>query len=71
MAETITQFHVSGMKCEGCVSNAKNAVSKVMGVEDAEFDLAAGTASISGNVDPQAICQALTEAGYPAVVKSA
>jgi copper chaperone CopZ len=65
-----TQFYVQGMKCGGCVESCKKAVAEVDGVESAEFDLATGTGVVQGNVDPQAVCQALTAAGYPAVVKS-
>ena len=71
MTATVTQFHVQGMKCDGCVNTAKSALENVLGLAEVEFDLAAGTATVSGEVDPQAVCQALTEAGYPAVVKSA
>lgn len=70
MAKTTTHFHVSRMKCSGCVSTATAALNTVVGVESVVFDLANGTATVVGEVDPQAVCQALTEAGYPAVVKS-
>lgn len=65
-----TQFYVQGMKCDGCIANANKALTDVPGFESAEFDLQLGTAEVSGNVDPQAVCQALAGAGYPAVVKS-
>lgn len=65
-----TQYYVQGMKCGGCIESCKKAVAEVDGVEGAEFDLETGTGVVQGNVDPQAICQALTAAGYPAVVKS-
>ena len=64
------EFFVQGMKCEGCISAANEGLAQVPGFEAAEFDLTAGTAVVSGNVDPQAVCRALTEKGYPAVVKS-
>lgn len=66
-----TQFIVSNMKCQGCVDNATAAVNKVHGAEKVAIDLASGTAEVTGDIDPQAVCQALTEAGYPSVVKSA
>ena len=69
-AETETQFHVTGMKCDGCIAKAKEALGTLPGYVDAEFDLKAGTAVIKGDVDPQAVTQALTAVGYPAVVKS-
>ncbi|WP_455212394.1 heavy-metal-associated domain-containing protein [Kaarinaea lacus] len=65
-----TQFYVQGMKCDGCITNANKALAEVPGFESAQFDLQQGTAEIQGNVDPQAVCQALSGAGYPAVVKS-
>jgi len=65
-----TQFIVSNMKCQGCVDNATSAVKKVHGIESVAIDLDAGTAAVTGDVDPQAVCQALSDAGYPAVVKS-
>ena len=68
---TKTMFHVSGMKCGGCVETVEKALKEVLGYESAIVDLKEGTASVMGDIDPQAICLALTEAGYPAVVKSA
>jgi copper chaperone CopZ len=58
------------MKCQGCVDTVKKALTKVHGAADAEVDLASGVVSLQGDVDPQSVCQILTEAGYPAVVKS-
>lgn len=65
-----TQYYVQGMKCDGCIANANKALAVLPGFETAEFDLTQGTATVTGNVDPQAVCQALGGAGYPAVVKS-
>ena len=70
MPETITRYYVQGMKCGGCIAAANKALAEVLGFESAEFDLKAGEAVVHGDVDPQAVCQALTQAGYPAVVKS-
>lgn len=66
-----TQYYVQGMKCDGCIKLANEGLAKIPGFESAAFDLQAGTAQVQGDVDPQAVCQALTETGYPAVVKSA
>lgn len=65
-----THLHVQGMKCDGCIANANKALAAVPGFESANYDLNQGTATIFGDVDPQAVCHALTEAGYPAVVNS-
>jgi copper chaperone CopZ len=68
---TQTQFYVQGMKCDGCIAAANKALNNIPGFENAEFDLPTGTAVVSGDVDPQAVCLALSQAGYPATVKSA
>lgn len=70
MSAVKTQFYVQGMKCDACITLANESLAQVPGFESAEFDLTAGIAVITGEVDPQAVSQALTEKGYPAVVKS-
>ena len=70
MSTIQTQFHVSGMTCDDCVRNATEAALKVTGVESATFDLSSASGSVVGDCDPQAVCLALTEAGFPSVVKS-
>lgn len=62
------RFSVRGMKCGGCIAKANEAVSKLPGYVSAEFDLMSGTAVVKGNVDPQAVVNALTKVGYPAEV---
>lgn len=71
MSDMVTEFFVQGMKCGGCTANASKALVDMQGLVSAEFDFKAGTGRVVGNIDPQAVCQLLTEAGYPAVVKSA
>jgi copper chaperone CopZ len=65
-----THLNVKGMKCDGCIAWAREALSKVAGVVHANFDLKAGTAVVKGDADPQAVAQALTDAGYPAELRS-
>ena len=65
-----TNFYVTGMKCDGCIKKANTALQDVPGFESADYDLKEGTASVVGDVDPQAVAMALTEIGYPATVKS-
>lgn len=60
------RFDVTGMKCEGCVAAAKEAIEKIPGVTQAEVDLATASAIVHGHPDPDAVAQALTQAGYPA-----
>lgn len=68
MAVSETRFSVKGMKCGGCVAKATEAVSKLPGYQACEFDLKSATGVVKGDVDPQAVTRALTEAGYPAQV---
>jgi copper chaperone len=63
-----THFSVKGMKCGGCIAKATEAVSVLPGFASAEFDLKNGRAVVKGSVDPQAVVNALTKAGYPAEV---
>jgi Cu+-exporting ATPase len=63
-----TRFSVKGMKCGGCVAKATEAVSKLPGYQACEFDLQGASAVVKGDVDPQAVVKALTDAGYPAQV---
>lgn len=60
------QFSVSGMKCDGCVAKVRETLTKFPGVVDAEVDLKDGTAIVKGDVEPEAVAKALTDAGYPA-----
>lgn len=69
-AKVETHFYVKGMKCDGCIAKVRGALEQVPGYESSEFDLKAGTAAVAGDVDPQAAAQAISGAGYPAVVKS-
>lgn len=65
-----TQFYISGLKCDGCIANARSKLENVTGYESSEFDLKAGEMKVVGDVDPQAVVAAIVEAGYNAVVKS-
>lgn len=66
-----TEFYISGLTCDGCVKTAKGALSTVTGFEDAEIDLQQGIMQVKGDVDPQAVADAMASVGYGAVVKSA
>lgn len=63
----ITQtFRVSGMTCGNCVRHVTQALDALPGVEEAQVDLASGSATVTGTVDPAAVVAALTREGYPA-----
>lgn len=68
MGTSETRFSVKGMKCGGCVKKASEAVSKLPGYQACEIDLKAASAVVKGNIDPEAVVKALTQAGYPAQV---
>ncbi len=63
---TTQTFHVENMKCGGCVAAVKEALEKLPGVEAVEVDLAGAQATVRGDVDAQAVVEALKAAGYPA-----
>ncbi len=66
MASSKQRFQVDKMKCNGCVATVRDTASKVPGVVSAEVDLKTGTAVVEGDFNPQAVADALTNAGYPA-----
>ena len=58
---------VDGMTCDNCVRHVESALRAVAGVESAEVDLAAGSATV--RFDADAAClddfrKAVDEAGY-------
>jgi hypothetical protein len=65
-----TRFYVSGIKSENSLNNANKSLQPLPGFESAEFNAEEGTAIVYGDIDPQAVCFLLNEAGFPAVVKS-
>lgn len=71
MAETI-RLSIGGMSCAGCVATVEKALQGVPGVSAASVNFAEHTASVSGDVDPAALVQAVADAGYEAAqLKSA
>jgi copper chaperone CopZ len=63
------QLHVTGMKCETCVSSVKQALEEVPGVREAQVNLEDGQAVIeegSEHVRPQALIEAVQNAGFDA-----
>ena len=61
------QFAVSGMTCASCVNRVERALRKVPGVEQAEVNLAAETATVRApGVGADALVAAIVKAGYEA-----
>ena len=59
-------LNVEGMMCQHCVAHVKKALEGVAGVEEADVDLEAGTATakMTRDVPEEALVAAVTEAGY-------
>lgn len=60
------QLSISGATCASCVRTIENALSSVPGVENASMNLADHSAHVQGNVDPQALIDAVEAVGYGA-----
>lgn len=63
-------YKVEGMKCAGCVANARTALEQLDGYEACDIDLANGTAEVEGDVAVEDVINALNNAGYPTVLQS-
>ncbi|WP_246036050.1 heavy metal translocating P-type ATPase [Aliishimia ponticola] len=69
----IIALQVDGLHCASCVRRAETALGGQKGVVSAVVNLATGTAqvtTVADSVSPTTLAQALTEAGYPAQVKT-
>ena len=60
MAKTMK---IEGMMCAHCSGRVEKALNDLPGVT-ATVDLAAGTASVTGDVTDEALTKAVTDAGY-------
>ncbi|HEB78343.1 MAG TPA: heavy metal translocating P-type ATPase, partial [Methylothermaceae bacterium] len=56
------------MRCAGCVKTVENALKGVAGVKAVNVNFADHSATVAGEVDPQALRAALQEVGYDAAV---
>ena len=63
---TISEYIVTGMVCQHCVSAVTEEVGAVAGVSDVRVDLATGRLSVTSDVavDGAAVHAAVNEAGY-------
>ena len=71
MARTVDLF-VTGMNCAACVARVERALRQVPGVENAEVNLARGTAHVKGTrlPAPEPLIAALKHAGYGGQIES-
>lgn len=63
---TISEYIVTGMVCQHCVSAVIEEVGAVAGVRGVQVDLATGRLSVTSDValDNEAVHAAVNEAGY-------
>ena len=54
---------IEGMMCPHCQAHVDKALNAIEGVT-ATVDLAAGTATVKGDVSDEVLTKAITEAGY-------
>jgi copper ion binding protein len=66
MSTTTSTFVVTGMTCDHCVRAVTDEVSRLVGVDQVEVDLARGVVTVhsDGPVDHAAIRAAVDAAGY-------
>ena len=62
-------FEVRGMTCENCVQHVTKAVGQVDGVIAVNVSLAANSAEVEGDFEPETIVEAIEEEGYEAAVR--
>ncbi len=65
MGETV--LSINGMSCDHCKKAVEQAIRKVPGVTDARVDLARKRAVYTGDADPEAVAEAVRDAGYEPV----
>jgi copper chaperone len=63
---TISEYIVTGMVCQHCVSAVTEEISAIEGVSGVQVDLATGRVSVTSTVtlDDAAVHAAIDEAGY-------
>jgi len=58
------RLEISGMTCGGCVRSVTRAVQAVPGVAEVTVDLQAGTVTIGGTAERDAVARAIERAGF-------
>ena len=65
------QYNVTGMSCAACQARVEKAVNAVDGVDSCAVSLLTNSMGVEGTASPEAIIQAVENAGYGASLKSA
>lgn len=63
------QYRVTGMSCAACSTRVEKAVSQVEGVTACSVSLLTNSMGVEGDVAPEAVIRAVTDAGYGASLK--
>lgn len=63
---TTRRLHVTDMSCAGCVETVERTLRSLPGVSDAQVNFAERTATVTGDVSPDALVGAVGRAGYTA-----
>ncbi|GGM60442.1 hypothetical protein GCM10008956_40170 [Deinococcus arenae] len=63
-----TELTITGMTCAHCQTSVTHALNAVPGVTDAHVKLSAGTATVHGTAQPDALIAAVLDEGYGAQV---
>lgn len=68
MANSTSEYRVTGMTCSHCEMSVREEVGQVAGVEDIRVSAQDGTLVVSGSadIDDASILAAVEEAGYTA-----
>jgi copper chaperone len=61
-------LEVKGMTCQGCVNAVTRVVQRRDPTAQVKIDLATGRVDGAGEIDPDALAKAITDAGYEARV---
>ncbi|MEJ8278119.1 heavy-metal-associated domain-containing protein [Pseudonocardia spirodelae] len=61
-----TSYTVTGMTCEHCVASVTEEIGEIAGVTGVDVDLPTGAVTVTseGEVSPDAVRDAVHEAGY-------
>ena len=62
------ELSITGAHCASCVRTIEGALQAVPGVSAAQMNLANRTARVSGQAEPQALIEAVRQAGYQAAL---
>jgi len=65
-ADQLIKLNIKGMMCPACVSNVKTSLNGVKGVKETTVFLKSGTAEVKTDdaTKPEALCDAVKQAGY-------